>query len=206
MQTLYFCPVVPISSFYLCIFFFFSSPILSCHKLDLPCFHTWCGLSVNLGCRSEMCCTGFAENTGCSTIAQLCLAISLQLRHLSTIGKSVLNGNTSCTCPHNMVNLWSTNGWDRFGSLGHPSQFQRVSCLGCITAWQSSSGHQPHFAALNRGRHIFGRVAITLGIGPHSSYILHESWTTQNVLWSRASVCLSVCPWPYAHTIARTRI
>jgi len=27
-------------------------------------FHTRCGLSANLGCRSEMCCTPLAENTG----------------------------------------------------------------------------------------------------------------------------------------------
>jgi len=30
----------------------------------LPYFHTWCGLSANLGCRSETCCTWLAENTG----------------------------------------------------------------------------------------------------------------------------------------------
>jgi len=30
----------------------------------LPYFHTWCGLSANLGCRSEKCCTRLAENTG----------------------------------------------------------------------------------------------------------------------------------------------
>ena len=30
----------------------------------LPYFHTWCGLSVNLECMSEMCCTRLAENTG----------------------------------------------------------------------------------------------------------------------------------------------
>jgi len=29
----------------------------------IPCFHTWCGLSANLGCRSETCCTRLAENT-----------------------------------------------------------------------------------------------------------------------------------------------
>jgi len=39
------------------------------------------------------------------TIAQLCQAISSQLRHLSTIGKILLNSNTSVTCPHNMVNF-----------------------------------------------------------------------------------------------------
>jgi len=37
----------------------------------LPYFHTWCGLSGNLGCRSEMCCTRLAENTGCKNLASL---------------------------------------------------------------------------------------------------------------------------------------
>jgi len=30
----------------------------------LPYFHTWCGLSANLGCRSETCCMRLAENAG----------------------------------------------------------------------------------------------------------------------------------------------
>jgi len=30
---------------------------------------TWCGLSVNLECRSETCCTGLAESTGPKKIA-----------------------------------------------------------------------------------------------------------------------------------------
>jgi len=38
--------------------------------------------------------------------------------------------------------------------LGHPIIFQRVSRLGSVTARQSSSGRQPNFAALNRGRHL----------------------------------------------------
>jgi len=55
-----------------------------------------------------------AENTGCKkspeishlrTIAQLCRGISLQLRHVSTIGKNLFNSNISPTCPHNMVNF-----------------------------------------------------------------------------------------------------
>jgi len=59
----------------------------------LPYFHTWCGLSANLECMSEMCCTRLAENTGrknrhYGTIAQLCRAMSSELRHLSTIGKN----------------------------------------------------------------------------------------------------------------------
>ena len=52
----------------------------------LPYFHTWCGLSANLECRSKMCGTQIAANTGrknChfGTITQLCRAVSSQLRH-----------------------------------------------------------------------------------------------------------------------------
>jgi len=50
--------------------------------------------------------------------------------------------------------LRSTNGWDRFTSLGHSCKFQRVSRLGSVTARHSSSGRQPNFAALNGGRHL----------------------------------------------------
>jgi len=39
-----------------------------------------------------------------------------------------------------------TNGWDRLASLGHPSEFQRVSVLSFITALTSLSGGQPNFA------------------------------------------------------------
>jgi len=76
--------------------------------------HTWCGLSANLECRSETCCMQLTENTGrkkvaknrhLGTIAQLCRAISSQLRHLSTIGKNLLRSNMSSTCPRNMVNF-----------------------------------------------------------------------------------------------------
>jgi len=36
----------------------------------LPYFHTWCGLSANLECRSEMCCTRLARNAGRKKIAK----------------------------------------------------------------------------------------------------------------------------------------
>jgi len=44
------------------------------------------------------------------TIVQLCRALYLQLRHVSTIGKSLLSSNASSTCPDNMVNLRPTSG------------------------------------------------------------------------------------------------
>jgi len=39
------------------------------------------------------------------TIAQICRAMSSQLRHVSTIGKNLLNSNVFPTCPYNMVNF-----------------------------------------------------------------------------------------------------
>ena len=45
------------------------------------------------------------------------------------------------------------------------------SPIGSVTARHSSSGREPNFAALSTGRHLFGRATITLGIGPHSSFV-----------------------------------
>jgi len=86
------------------------------------------------------------------TIAQLCRAISSQLRHVSTIGKNVKQQYLFHMSPQ-YGELRPTNGWDRLASLGHPIIFQRVSRLGSVTARHFISGRQPNFAALNRGRH-----------------------------------------------------
>jgi len=59
--------------------------------------------------------------------------------------KNLLNSNISPTFLQ-YGELRPTNGWDRFGSLGHPSKFQRVLHLGFITAPTSLSGSQPNFA------------------------------------------------------------
>jgi len=51
------------SSFFFFFLFFLAlsqPPQIGC----LPYFHTWYGLSANLRCRSETCCTRLAENTG----------------------------------------------------------------------------------------------------------------------------------------------
>ena len=54
---------------------------------------------TNLDCRSEMCCTRLAGNAGAKkspkirhlgTIAQLCRALSSQLRHVSITGKKLV--------------------------------------------------------------------------------------------------------------------
>ena len=77
----------------LCSFFFFPR-LISAVGDWMSTFYTWCGLSANLECRSEMCCMRLAGNTGrkndaknrhLGTISQLCRAMSLRLRHVSTI-------------------------------------------------------------------------------------------------------------------------
>jgi len=90
-------------------FFFISSPNLSRRILDV---YTWCGLSANLGCRSETCCTRLAENTGRkksrsehhrTTLSGYILATNAHIDNR----KNMLSSNTSSRCPHNMVNIGS---------------------------------------------------------------------------------------------------
>ena len=92
-QTIY----IFILSFVLSIFFpRLISAVAGWMSTILP--RTWCGLTVNLECRSEMCCMWLTENAGrkkwlkihLGTITQLCRAIYSQLRHISTIGKNLL--------------------------------------------------------------------------------------------------------------------
>jgi len=121
--------------------------------------HTWCGLSANLRCRSETCCTRLAENTGrekvaknrhLGTIAQLCLDVSSQLRHVSTIGKKLVKQQY-------VPQMSPTNFGPLAAEIGLPvwgTPFQRLSSLGSVTARQSSTERQTNFAALNRGRHL----------------------------------------------------
>jgi len=58
---------------------FFSSPNLSGRRVDV-CFYTWCSLSANLECRSDMCCTRLAGNAGPkngakSVVTYTCLSV-----------------------------------------------------------------------------------------------------------------------------------
>jgi len=97
--------------------FFFSSPNLSCRRLDVCHISTHgVALGANLECRSEMCCTWLAENTGrknvaknrhLGTIPQICRAISSQLHEASIDNRknNLLSSSISSTCLHNMVNF-----------------------------------------------------------------------------------------------------
>jgi len=112
---------------------------------------------------SEMCGTQLTKNTGpkklpkichLGTTAQLSGAMSLQLRHISTVGKKLLNSNTSSTCLHNMANFSPLTAHVSSGVLGTPANFNGFRVLAALLQ-QSGSGRQPNFAALNRGRHLY---------------------------------------------------
>jgi len=115
-------------------------------------FRTWCGLSVNLECRSEMCCTRLAENTGCKNCAKkspsahhrttLSSYMFATKAHINNRKKCLLNSNISSSCPHNMVNfgpltadidsgVWGTpanfNGFCVMALLLHPRRWREVN-------------------------------------------------------------------------------
>ena len=128
----------------------------------LPYFDTWCGPSANLEWRSETCSARLAEMQDPknrqkwpfahhrTTLSGSFFAIKACIDNRKILLKQI--------CPHvssQRRELRPTSGWDLLSSLRHPSKFQRVSRLGSVTASHSSSGRQPNFAALNRGRHLY---------------------------------------------------
>jgi len=110
-----------------------------------------------------LCCTQLAKNTGCKkspkvrhllAIAQLCRAISLQLGHVLTIGKNLLNSNISPTCSYNMVNFGPLVA--EVGSLvwGTPANFNRFRILAALLHGTVVVGVS-QTVALNRGCHLY---------------------------------------------------
>jgi len=128
-----------------------------------------------------MCCRRLAGNRGrkndaknrhLSTIAQICRAISSQLRHVSTIGKKLVKQQYLLQMSLQYGELRPTNGWDRLAGLGHPSYFNgyRVSAAllndTLVSYWSSAK----LCGVEQRAPPMFDRATITMGIGPHSSY------------------------------------
>jgi len=103
-----------------------------------------------------MCCTQLAGNTGrkndaknrhLRTIAQVCRAISSQLRHVSTIRKKLLSSSISPTRPYNMVNFDPLAAEIVSLVWGTPANFNGFCVLAALLHSQT--------AALNRGRHLY---------------------------------------------------
>ena len=73
-----------------------------------------------------------AKNRHLGTIAQLCRAISSQLRHISTNGKNLLSSNISSTCPHNMVNFGPLTAEILSGVWDTPTNFNGFCILAAL--------------------------------------------------------------------------
>jgi len=72
------------------------------------------------------------KNRRLRTIAQLCWAISSQLRHVSTVRKKFVNSNISSRCPHNMSNfslLTAEIGWRVWGPPANFNGFRVLALL-----------------------------------------------------------------------------
>jgi len=105
-----------------------------------------------------MCCTRLAENTGrkslhFGTIAQLCRTVFAAEACIDDL-KKIVKQRYASTCPHNMVNFGLLTVRS-VGEFGAPLQISTA-----FASWQRycmacSSGRQPNFAALNRGRHLY---------------------------------------------------
>jgi len=87
----------------------------------------WCArLAGNTGPKKS------PKNRHLGTIAQLCRAISSQLRHLATIGKKLVKQQYLPTCPHNMANFGPLAA--EIGSLvwGTPTNFNGFRVLAAL--------------------------------------------------------------------------
>jgi len=90
-----------------------------------------------------------AKNRHLRTIAQLCRAISSQLRHISTIAKkNLLNSNISPTRPYNTVNFGPLTAEICWRVWGTPANFSGFRVLAALL-------HDTLVMALNRGRHLY---------------------------------------------------
>jgi len=125
-----------------------------------------------------------AKNHHLGTIAQLCRAISWQIKRVSTIGKKLVKQQYVLHMSPQYGELRPTSSWDRLTSLGYPCKFQLVLRLDSVTArhlvvgisqtlrrwtesatyiWQGDHhvGHWPTFLVSSVSQHV--KIATTEG-------------------------------------------
>jgi len=95
-----------------------------------------------------------AKNCYLRTIAQLCRAISSQLRHVLTIGKNLLSSNISPTCAYNVVNFGPLAAEIISLVWGTPANFNGFRVLAALLHGTLLLGVS-QTAALNTGRHLY---------------------------------------------------
>jgi len=94
------------------------------------------------------------KNRHLGTMAQLCRAMSSQLRHISTIGKKRLSSNVSSTCSYNMVNFGPLAAEIGPVIWGIPANFNAFRVLAALLHNTPVLGVS-QTAALNRGCHLY---------------------------------------------------
>jgi len=159
-------------------FFFFSSPNLSGRRLDVYNTSTHGVALVRIQNSCLKCAARGslkmqdAKSRHFGIIAQICRAVSSQLRHISTIGKNLLNIDTSSTCRHNMVNFSLLTAEICWRVWGTPTNFNGFRVLAALLCGTLVVGVTKLCGVEQTAPPIFGRATITLGISPHSSYIM----------------------------------
>jgi len=126
------------------------------------------------------------KNRHLGTIAQLCLAISSQLRHISTIRKKLVKQRCLPHISSQYGELRPPSGWDLLASLRHPCKFQQILRLGSVTARHSSGGRQPSIAALNREHHLYSAGRPSCWALAHISSL----WSSAQVLAATSALPL----------------
>ena len=105
------------------------------------------------------------------SIAQLCRAISLQRRHVLTIGKNLLSNNISSTCLHNMVNVCLLVAEIDPVVCGTPANFNEFHVLAALLHGTPAVGVSQTLQRWTEGANYIGQ-------GGH--YVMH--WPTFLVL------------------------
>jgi len=104
------------------------------------------------------------------TIAQLCRAVSSQLRHVLAIGKrNLLNSVTPSTCPHNVVDFGLLTAEICWRVWGTPANFNGLRVLAALLHGTLVVGVSQTLWSWTEGVTYIWQATITLGIGPHSS-------------------------------------
>jgi len=141
--------------------------LLACSQpLQIGClsyFHTWCGLSANLGGRSETCCMRLAENTGRKNRQKFAIfATKARIDKWSEkklVKQQCLSHMSSQYCELRPI-LAAEICWRVWGT---PVNFNRFHILAALLRGTLVVG----ISQTLRAPPIFDRTAITLGIGPH---------------------------------------
>jgi len=133
MRTLYFCSVV------YSIFFIF--PRLTSGVADwmpvIPAHMSWCGLSANLGSRSETCCTRLAEIQEakiaiCAPSHNVSGYIFATKAHIDNRKKKLLSSNISSRYSDNMGNFGPLAAEIGPVVWGTPANFNRFRVLAAL--------------------------------------------------------------------------